>query len=107
MAIENNYHVNDMRKSNNKKKIIERLFVEFETLPKIEEIEKRYPSRELKEGAMVTRIAPSPTGFMHIGSLYTALVSERLTHQTNGIFYLRNEDTDKKREVKGASDFVV
>ena len=99
MAIENNYHVNDMRKSNNKK-IIERLFVEFETLPKIEEIEKRYPSRELKEGAMVTRIAPSPTGFMHIGSLYTALVSERLTHQTNGIFYLRIEDTDKRERLR-------
>lgn len=107
MTIENNYHVNDMEKSNNKKIIIERLFLEIETLPKIEEIEKRYPSRELKEGAMVTRIAPSPTGFMHIGSLYTALVSERLAHQTNGVFYLRIEDTDKKREVKGASDLVV
>ncbi|MDD3032364.1 MAG: glutamate--tRNA ligase, partial [Candidatus Pacebacteria bacterium] len=67
----------------------------------------KYPQRKLKEGAMVTRIAPSPTGFMHIGSLYTALISERLAHQTDGIFFLRIEDTDKKREVEGASKLIT
>lgn len=89
----------------NKEKIIEKLFPEL--LPTIEEIEKKYPERNLKEGAMVTRIAPSPTGFMHIGSLYTALISERLAHQTEGVFYLRIEDTDKKREVEGASKLIT
>ena len=89
----------------NKEKIIENLFPEV--LPEIDEVEKKYPQRNLKEGAMVTRIAPSPTGFMHIGSLYTALISERLAHQTDGIFFLRIEDTDKKREVEGASKLIT
>lgn len=78
-----------------------------EHLPSIESLEKKYPRRELKERAMVTRIAPSPTGFMHIGGLYTALISERLAHQSGGVFYLRIEDTDQKREIKGAADLVV
>lgn len=65
----------------------------------VEEIEKRYPPRELPEGAKVTRIAPSPTGFMHLGNLYGALADERLAHQSGGVFYLRIEDTDQKREV--------
>lgn len=78
-----------------------------EKLPTINEIENKYPKRELPEGAMVTRIAPSPTGYMHIGSLYTALISERLAHKSNGVFYLRIEDTDKKREVEGAVDVIV
>lgn len=71
------------------------------------EILARYPKRNLPEGAMVTRIAPSPTGFMHIGTLYTAMVSERFAHQTAGVFMLRTEDTDKKREVEGAGELVV
>jgi glutamyl-tRNA synthetase len=86
-------------------KIIKELFPE--SLPTSNEIEKRYPPRELKDGAMVTRIAPSPTGFMHIGGLYAALISERLAHQTDGVFYLRIEDTDKKREVEGASELIT
>jgi glutamyl-tRNA synthetase len=88
-----------------KGEIVDRLF--SEQLLSTNEIEKKYPPRELGQGAMVTRIAPSPTGFMHIGSLYTALVSERLAHQSEGIFYLRIEDTDKKREVEGASDLIA
>ncbi len=62
-----------------------------------------YPARQLPEGARVTRMAPSPTGFMHLGNLYGALVDERLAHQSGGIFILRIEDTDKKREVENAS----
>ncbi len=73
----------------------------------IEDIQKRYPPRVLQPGQMVTRIAPSPTGFMHVGTLYTALISERLAHQTNGVFFLRIEDTDKKREVVGAASSVI
>ena len=71
------------------------------------DLENRYPARELPVGAMVTRIAPSPTGFMHIGGIYAALISERLAHQSRGVFYLRIEDTDKKREVEGATELIV
>lgn len=71
------------------------------------EIEAAYPPRDLPEGAAVTRFGPSPTGFVHIGGLYTALISRRLARQTGGIFYLRIEDTDKKREVEGAEDLIV
>ncbi len=69
--------------------------------------EKRYPNRELKEGAMVVRYAPSPTGFMHLGNLYGAFINEHLASQSDGIFYLRIEDTDKKREVEGAKDVIL
>lgn len=76
-------------------------------LPTVDSLIEKYPKRELAEGAMVTRIAPSPTGFMHVGSIYTALISERFAHQTNGVFYLRIEDTDQKREVEGARKVIV
>lgn len=66
----------------------------------VEDLEKRYPERNLKEGACVTRFAPSPTGFFHTGSLFTSLIDKKLASQTEGIFYLRIEDTDRKREVK-------
>src|SRR3989344_2447165 len=73
----------------------------------IDGLEKKYPNRELKEGTIVARVAPSPTGFMHIGGGYSALVSERLAHQSGGIFFLRIEDSDKKREVEGARDLII
>lgn len=67
-----------------------------------------YPKRQLPEGAMVTRFAPSPTGFLHIGGLFTALVNQRAAHQSGGVFILRIEDTDKKREVEnGITDLVA
>jgi glutamyl-tRNA synthetase len=62
---------------------------------------KKYPLRVLPANAKVTRFGPSPTGFLHIGGIFTALVSERLAHQSNGIFILRIEDTDKAREIEG------
>lgn len=71
------------------------------------DIEAKFPKRNLPEGAKVTRIAPSPTGFVHFGSLFPALVSERLAHQSGGIFYLRIEDTDAKREVEGADAGII
>ena len=74
-------------------------------IPSIEEIEKRYPKRE--ENLVVTRIAPSPTGFMHIGTVWTSIVDERIAHINNGIFYLRIEDTDQKREVQGAVETIL
>ena len=78
------------------------------TAPKytIAELEKKFPPRELPVGAMVTRFAPSPTGFMHIGNLYGALIDYKLAQQSGGVFMLRIEDTDTKREVVGAVDVV-
>lgn len=73
----------------------------------VEEIEKKYPPRQLSDTQYVTRIAPSPTGFMHIGGIYAALISERFAHQSNGVFILRIEDTDTKREIEGATDLII
>ena len=67
-----------------------------------EDIEAQYPPRALKEGAIVSRMAPSPTGFVHLGNLVQGVTSERLTHQSDGVLFLRIEDTDAKREVEGA-----
>lgn len=72
-----------------------------------EDIVKQFPARNLPEGAKVTRLAPSPTGFMHFGTLFPALVNERLAHQSGGVFFLRIEDTDAKREVKGAEKDLI
>lgn len=66
----------------------------------VEMLEERYKNRNLTKGAYITRFAPSPTGYMHIGGLYAALICQKLAKQTNGVFYLRIEDTDKKREVE-------
>ncbi|MBQ4317267.1 MAG: glutamate--tRNA ligase, partial [Clostridia bacterium] len=75
------------------------------TLP--EDIEARYPKRNLPEGAKVTRRAPSPTGFLHIGNLYGALTDERLAHTSGGVFYLRIEDTDAKRTVPNGIAIII
>lgn len=71
------------------------------------EYEAMYPERDLPEGAKVTRLGPSPTGFIHLGNLYGAFVDERLAHQSGGIFYLRIEDTDDKRYVEGAVEIII
>ena len=86
-------------------KLAELLFPE--TTAKPEDIEARFPERELPEGANVTRIGPSPTGFVHLGNLYNAIIGERIAHQSGGVFYLRIEDTDNKREVEGAVETVI
>ena len=72
-----------------------------------QEIEQKYPPRELPEGAKVTRFAPSPTGFVHFGGLFPSTIGERLAHQSGGVFYLRIEDTDAKREVEGAAEGLI
>ena len=82
------------------KKLAELLFPDIDKTP--EDYEKIYPERDLAEGAVVTRLAPSPTGYIHLGNLYGAMVDERLAHQGGGVCYLRIEDTDEKREVEGA-----
>lgn len=72
-----------------------------------EEYEDVFPPRVLETGAEVTRLAPSPTGFIHLGNLYSALADERCAHTTGGVFYLRIEDTDEKRKVEGAVESVI
>lgn len=83
----------------------ELLFPDVELLPT--DIYSLYKPRILSTSAMVTRFAPSPTGSLNIGGLYATLISERLAHQSNGVFYLRIEDTDKKREVKGSIENII
>ena len=70
-------------------------------------LEARYPLRQLPEGAVVTRMAPSPTGFVHLGNLVQGLVAERMAHQSGGVLFLRVEDTDAKREVPGAVEVLI
>ena len=72
-----------------------------------DDIEKMYPYREMPEGAVVTRMAPSPTGFVHLGNLVMGLTAERMAHQSGGLLYLRIEDTDAKREVAGAVEVLI
>ena len=69
--------------------------------------EEKYPERNLKEGAIVTRVAPSPTGFVHIGTLYQALVAKKVAAQTEGVFFLRIEDTDQKREIENGTTEII
>ncbi len=73
----------------------------------IEDLEKRYPPRILASGAEVTRFAPSPTGFLHTGSLFTSLICRKVATQTGGIFYVRLEDTDTKREIQGSGEQLL
>ena len=72
-----------------------------------EEVQAKYPKRELPEGAIVTRMAPSPTGFVHLGNLVMGLTAERMAHQSGGVLFLRVEDTDAKREVPGAVEVLI
>ncbi len=86
-------------------KLADLLFPQIDKTP--QEYEAMYPPRDLPEGAKVTRLGPSPTGFIHLGNLYGAFVDERLAHQSGGVFYLRIEDTDDKRYVEGAVDIII
>ena len=69
--------------------------------------ENKYPSRNLKDGAVVTRFAPSPTGFVHMGSLFAAFIEKKAASDTGGIFFLRIEDTDQKREVENGVTGII
>ncbi len=85
------------------------IFPELTDEDTVESLEQLFPERKLKEGSKVTRIAPSPTGSMHIGNLYGALADERIAHtqSDDGVFLLRIEDTDEKREVEGAVEKII
>ena len=90
---------------NNNELMAELLLPDIDKTP--EYYEALYPPRELKEGARVTRIAPSPTGYLHLGTLFTALVNRVNATTTGGVFYTRIEDTDKKREVAGGIEDII
>ena len=79
----------------------------FPDAKEISYYEEKYPERNLPEGAVVTRFAPSPTGFVHIGGLYQALVARTIAEKTGGVFFLRVEDTDQKREVENGVTGIV
>ncbi len=81
------------------------LFPNVTDTPEI--LEEKYPQRALPEGAVVTRMAPSPTGFVHLGNLVQGLTAERMAHQSGGVLFLRVEDTDAKREVPGAVEVLI
>ncbi len=89
----------------NYKALAQRLFPTIDKTP--DYWEEKYPQRNLKEGARVTRFAPSPTGFLHFGNLFTCLVSYKTAKDTNGVFYVRVEDTDQKRKVDGAIEVML
>lgn len=72
-----------------------------------ESLEQRFPPRQAPQGAVITRMAPSPTGFVHLGNLVQGLTSERMAHQSGGVLFLRVEDTDAKREVPGAVEILI
>ncbi len=73
----------------------------------LDELEEKFPNRQLPEGAIVSRVAPSPTGFMHLGTLYQMMIAKKLAQQSDGVFMLRIEDTDTKREVEGAVAVIL
>ncbi len=81
------------------------LFTDVTDTPEM--LEARFPGRDLPEGAVVTRMAPSPTGFVHLGNLVQGMISERMAHQSGGVLFLRVEDTDAKREVPGAVEVLI
>ena len=72
-----------------------------------ETLEEKFPARNVPEGAVITRMAPSPTGFVHLGNLVQGMISERMAHQSEGVLFLRVEDTDAKREVPGAVEVLI
>lgn len=87
------------------KELAELLFPNIDKTP--EYYEEKYPARKLKDGARVTRFAPSPTGFLHFGNLFTCLVSYKTAKTTDGVFFVRVEDTDQKRKVDGAIEVML
>lgn len=87
------------------KQMAELLFPDITKTPS--DYEAEYPLRNLAEGAVVTRFAPSPTGFLHFGGLFAAFVEKAAAQSTGGVFYLRIEDTDKKREVENGVSLIV
>ena len=87
------------------KKLSELLFPHIDNT--VDFYEEKFPKRDVEDNAAITRLGPSPTGFIHLGNLYGAFVDERLAHQSNGVMILRIEDTDDKRKVDGAEEIII
>ncbi|MCK9415182.1 MAG: glutamate--tRNA ligase family protein [Candidatus Dojkabacteria bacterium] len=94
-----------MRTEEENVKLADLLFPSIEETS--EDIISKYPNRNLEQESLVLRFAPSPTGFVHVGNIYTSLIDRKLADQTNGLCILRIEDTDKEREVEGGTDFLI
>lgn len=90
---------------NNRIALANALFPEVDQT--VADIEKRYPERQLPSGAAVTRFAPSPTGFLHTGSLFTSMIAKKVAEQSQGVFFIRLEDTDTKREISGSGETLI
>ncbi len=90
---------------NDNLRLAELLFPDITQTP--EDMEERFPPRNLKESARVTRLAPSPTGFLHFGNLFAGMVAYKTAKVTDGVFYVRVEDTDQKRKVEGAVEVML
>ena len=95
----------NLNKKRNYEKLADLLFPHIDKSP--DYYEKKYPARNLPSGSMVTRLGPSPTGFVHLGNLYGAFIDERMAYLSGGVFYLRIEDTDEKRYVEGAVEMLL
>ena len=87
------------------KELAELIFPEVKET--IDDLERKYPPRNLPAGSEVTRFAPSPTGFLHTGSLFTSLICHKVAKDSNGVFYVRLEDTDTKREIQGSGEQLL
>ena len=87
------------------KELAELMFPNVTKTP--EDYEKMYPERNLPEGAVVSRFAPSPTGFVHMGSLFASFIERKVPKETGGVFYLRIEDTDGKRTVENGVQGII
>src|SRR5262252_8378298 len=87
--------------------LVKLAFADSDTFPPPASYEERYPPRDLPAHAMVTRFAPSPTGFMHIGGIYASLINKKVAEQSGGVFFLRIEDTDTKRFQEGAIRTII
>lgn len=79
----------------------------FPDVKDISYYEQKYPKRDLEEGNLVTRFAPSPTGFIHIGGLFGSIIDEKIAKQSKGVFILRIEDTDQKREIENGTSEII
>ena len=79
----------------------------FPDAKEISYYEEKYPKRNLPEGAQVLRVAPSPTGNVHIGTIFQAIIDKKVALQSKGVFYVRIEDTDQKREIEGGITQII
>ena len=79
----------------------------FPDIKEVSYYEEKYPRRNLPEGAEVVRVAPSPTGFIHVGGLFQGLVAKKVAMQTGGVFFVRIEDTDQKRKIENGAEEIL